>query len=81
MLVLAAQSNVRLPGASIRGRFTQQDVDRRAVAYIIPAEVAVTNDSFHFRLTDPAGNSAPPDLWVCRRRPRVAGASAAASSC
>ncbi|CAF89138.1 unnamed protein product, partial [Tetraodon nigroviridis] len=71
----ASVSNVRPPGASIRGRFTQQDVDRRAVAYVIPADVAVTNDSFRFRLTDPAGNSAPPDLWVCGRRPGVMGVS------
>lgn len=71
-------SAFRLAGAPVRGRFTQQDVERRALAYVIPADVAVTNDSFHFRLTDPAGNSAPPDLWVCRRRagsPRVSGAA------
>lgn len=52
------------PGAYIRGRFTQQDVDHRAVVYVIPPEVEVTNDSFRFRPTDPAGNSASPDTWV-----------------
>lgn len=53
------------PGAPIRGRFSQQDLDHGAVVYVIPPEVEVTNDSFHFRLTDPAGNSASPDMWVC----------------
>lgn len=53
------------PGAYIRGRFTQRDLDRRAVVFVIPADVEATADDFQFRLTDPAGNSAPPDTCVC----------------
>ncbi|XP_041862088.1 FRAS1-related extracellular matrix protein 1b isoform X2 [Melanotaenia boesemani] len=47
-------------GASIRGRFTQQDVDQRAVLFVLPADVEVTTDSFLFSLSDSAGNSSPP---------------------
>ncbi|KAM4548346.1 FRAS1-related extracellular matrix protein 1b isoform 2-T4 [Odontesthes bonariensis] len=47
-------------GASIRGRFTQLDLDQRAVLFVLPADVEVTADSFQFRLSDPAGNSGPP---------------------
>ncbi|KAM4629862.1 FRAS1-related extracellular matrix protein 1b [Polymixia lowei] len=50
-----------LTGAYIRGRFTQGDVDRRAVLYILPADMEVTGDSFQFRLTDPAGNTMLPE--------------------
>ncbi|XP_056132911.1 FRAS1-related extracellular matrix protein 1b [Lampris incognitus] len=46
-----------LTGSYIKGRFTQRDLERRAVLYIIPTDMDVTLDSFHFRLTDPAGNS------------------------
>ncbi|KAM4575435.1 FRAS1-related extracellular matrix protein 1b [Fundulus diaphanus] len=46
-------------GASIRGRFSQQDLDRLSVLYVLPADVDVTADSFRFRLVDPAGNGAP----------------------
>lgn len=48
-------------GAYIRGRFTQRDVGRRAVVFVLPADVEATSDSFQFRLTDPAGNTAPPE--------------------
>lgn len=63
---VALQCPIPPPGAYIRGRFTQHDVDHRAVVYVIPPVVEVTNDSFQFRLTDPAGNSASSDMWVCR---------------
>lgn len=49
-------------GAYIRGRFTQRDVDQRAVVFVLPADVEVTSDSFQFRLTDPAGNTAAPEM-------------------
>ncbi|XP_035502757.2 FRAS1-related extracellular matrix protein 1b isoform X2 [Scophthalmus maximus] len=49
-------------GAYIRGRFTQRDVDRRAVVFVLPVDVEVTADSFEFRLSDPAGNAALPDI-------------------
>ncbi|KAM4738568.1 LOW QUALITY PROTEIN: FRAS1-related extracellular matrix protein 1b [Anableps anableps] len=49
-------------GASISRRFTQQDLDRRSVLYILPADVDVTADRFRFRLVDPAGNRAPPQM-------------------
>ncbi|XP_034035201.1 FRAS1-related extracellular matrix protein 1b [Thalassophryne amazonica] len=48
-------------GAYIKGRFTQKDVDRRAVTFIVPANTEVTADSFQFMLTDPAGNTALPE--------------------
>lgn len=50
------------PGAYIRGRFTQRDVDQRAVVFVLPADVDVTADSFQFRLVDPAGNTALPEM-------------------
>uniref|UniRef100_A0A671VMF0 Fras1 related extracellular matrix 1b n=1 Tax=Sparus aurata TaxID=8175 RepID=A0A671VMF0_SPAAU len=51
-----------LTGAYIRGRFTQRDVDQRAVLFVLPADVEVTADSFQFRLVDPAGNTALPEI-------------------
>ncbi|XP_038570885.1 FRAS1-related extracellular matrix protein 1b isoform X2 [Micropterus salmoides] len=51
-----------LTGAYIKGRFTQRDVDRRAVVFVLPADMEVTADSFQFRLTDPAGNTALPEM-------------------
>lgn len=39
-------------------------MDRRALVYVISPEVELANDSFWFRLTDPAGNSAWPDRCV-----------------
>uniref|UniRef100_A0A3P9DC75 Fras1 related extracellular matrix 1b n=1 Tax=Maylandia zebra TaxID=106582 RepID=A0A3P9DC75_9CICH len=44
-------------GSYIKGRFTQRDVDRRAVMFVLPADVEVTSDSFLFVLRDPAGNT------------------------
>ncbi|XP_023809830.1 FRAS1-related extracellular matrix protein 1 isoform X2 [Oryzias latipes] len=49
-------------GAFIRARFTQRDVDRRALLFIVPADVEVTSDSFEFQLSDAAGNSASPQV-------------------
>ena len=49
-------------GGYIKGRFTQRDVDQRAVLYVVPGDVDVTADSFEFRLTDPAGNTMLPDV-------------------
>lgn len=51
-----------LPGAYIKGRFTQRDVDQRAVVFVLPADVEVTTDSFQFRLTDLAGNTMLPEM-------------------
>ncbi|KAF1385246.1 hypothetical protein PFLUV_G00105740 [Perca fluviatilis] len=51
-----------LTGAYIKGRFTQRDVDQRAVVFVLPADVEVTADSFQFRLTDPAGNAMLPEI-------------------
>uniref|UniRef100_A0A3P9NEA2 Fras1 related extracellular matrix 1b n=1 Tax=Poecilia reticulata TaxID=8081 RepID=A0A3P9NEA2_POERE len=47
-------------GSAISQRFTQRDLDRRSVLYIVPIDVDVTADGFWFRLVDPAGNGAPP---------------------
>ncbi|XP_056271069.1 FRAS1-related extracellular matrix protein 1b [Pseudoliparis swirei] len=51
-----------LTGAYIKGRFTQRDVDQRAVAFVLPADMEVTSDSFLFRLIDPAGNTMLPEI-------------------
>ncbi|KAM8875399.1 FRAS1-related extracellular matrix protein 1b [Spinachia spinachia] len=51
-----------LTGAYIKGRFTQRDVDHRAVVFVLPADMEVTADSFLFRLTDPAGNTMLPEI-------------------
>ncbi|XP_068174802.1 FRAS1-related extracellular matrix protein 1b [Antennarius striatus] len=51
-----------LTAAYIKGRFTQQDVGRRAVVFVLPADVEVTSDSFQFRLFDLAGNAAQPEI-------------------
>ncbi|KAM7012171.1 LOW QUALITY PROTEIN: FRAS1-related extracellular matrix protein 1b [Tautogolabrus adspersus] len=51
-----------LTGAYIKGRFTQRDVDQRAVVFILPVDMEVTADSFEFRLIDPAGNTALPEI-------------------
>uniref|UniRef100_A0A665VGY6 Fras1 related extracellular matrix 1b n=1 Tax=Echeneis naucrates TaxID=173247 RepID=A0A665VGY6_ECHNA len=49
-------------GAYIKGRFTQQDVDKRAVVFVLPADVEVMTDSFQFRLMDLAGNTLLPEI-------------------
>ncbi|TMS20502.1 hypothetical protein E3U43_006995 [Larimichthys crocea] len=51
-----------LTGAYIKGRFTQRDVDQRTVVFVLPADMEVTADSFQFLLTDPAGNTALPEI-------------------
>uniref|UniRef100_A0A8C7RB87 Fras1 related extracellular matrix 1b n=1 Tax=Oncorhynchus mykiss TaxID=8022 RepID=A0A8C7RB87_ONCMY len=51
-----------LTGAYIKGRFTQRDLEQRAVLYVIPTDMEVTGDSFEFRLTDPAGNTMLPEI-------------------
>ncbi|KAM6962497.1 FRAS1-related extracellular matrix protein 1b [Aplochiton taeniatus] len=50
-----------LTGSYIKGRFTQKDVNQRAVLYILPTDMEVTGDSIEFRLTDPAGNTILPE--------------------
>ncbi|KAK2908269.1 FRAS1-related extracellular matrix protein 1b [Channa argus] len=49
-------------GAYIKSRFTQWDVDQRAVLFVVPGDMEVTNDSFQFILTDPAGNAMLPEI-------------------
>nr|XP_020464816.1 FRAS1-related extracellular matrix protein 1-like [Monopterus albus] len=49
-------------GAYIKGRFTQRDLDQRALVFVLPADMEVTADSFQFRLTDPAGNAMLPEI-------------------
>ncbi|XP_028668320.1 FRAS1-related extracellular matrix protein 1b [Erpetoichthys calabaricus] len=51
-----------ITGAYIRSRFTQKDLDRRAVRYVIDPSVDTNSDSFEFKVTDAAGNSATPDM-------------------
>uniref|UniRef100_A0A8C7DVB6 Fras1 related extracellular matrix 1b n=1 Tax=Oncorhynchus kisutch TaxID=8019 RepID=A0A8C7DVB6_ONCKI len=43
-------------------RFTQRDLEQRAVLYVIPTDMEVTGDSFEFRVTDPAGNTMLPEI-------------------
>ncbi|XP_030646966.1 FRAS1-related extracellular matrix protein 1b [Chanos chanos] len=50
-----------LTGGYIKGRFTQRDLDQRAVRYVIPSDIEVTADSFEFRVIDPAGNTMLPE--------------------
>nr|XP_057929904.1 FRAS1-related extracellular matrix protein 1b [Doryrhamphus excisus] len=50
-----------LTGAYIKGRFTQRDVERRSVVFVLPTDMEVTADSFQFGLSDPAGNAALPE--------------------
>lgn len=49
-------------GGYIKGRFTQKDLEQKAIRYIIPADMEVTADSFEFRVTDPAGNTMLPEV-------------------
>ncbi|XP_060735779.1 FRAS1-related extracellular matrix protein 1b [Tachysurus vachellii] len=51
-----------ITGGYIKGRFTQKDVDQKAVRYVIPLDIEVTADSFEFQLTDPAGNTMLPEV-------------------
>ncbi|XP_061680721.1 FRAS1-related extracellular matrix protein 1b isoform X3 [Syngnathoides biaculeatus] len=47
-------------GSYVRGRFTQRDVERRSLIFVVPTDVDATDDDFLFRLSDPAGNAASP---------------------
>ncbi len=51
-------------GAYIKGRFTQKDLEQKAVRYVIPADIEVTADSFEFQVTDPAGNTMLPEVYI-----------------
>ncbi|XP_049585835.1 FRAS1-related extracellular matrix protein 1b isoform X4 [Syngnathus scovelli] len=53
--------NIRT-GAYVQGRFSQRDVEGRSLVYVVPADVDVTEDGFLFRLSDPAGNVAVPQM-------------------
>ncbi|KAB5559145.1 hypothetical protein PHYPO_G00025590 [Pangasianodon hypophthalmus] len=55
-----------ITGGYIKGRFTQKDVDQKAVRYVIPSDMEVTADSFEFQLTDPAGNIMLPEVMELR---------------
>uniref|UniRef100_A0A671SZ05 FRAS1-related extracellular matrix protein 1-like n=1 Tax=Sinocyclocheilus anshuiensis TaxID=1608454 RepID=A0A671SZ05_9TELE len=55
-----------LTGAYIKGRFTQKDLEQKAVRYVIPADMEVTADSFEFQVTDPAGNTMLPEVMEFR---------------
>ncbi|XP_030062909.1 FRAS1-related extracellular matrix protein 1 isoform X2 [Microcaecilia unicolor] len=48
-------------GCSIKGTFTQRDLNQRAIRYIISAAVDQTSDNFQFRLSNPAGKTLPPE--------------------
>ncbi|XP_067846389.1 FRAS1-related extracellular matrix protein 1b isoform X2 [Heptranchias perlo] len=49
-------------GGYIRGTFTQKEVDRRTVRYIISPSIELTSDSFEFKISDTAGNSNVPEI-------------------
>ncbi|TRY82888.1 hypothetical protein DNTS_001526 [Danionella cerebrum] len=55
-----------ITGAYIKGRFTQKDLDQKAVYYVIPLDLDVTADSFEFQVTDPAGNTMLPEVLELR---------------
>ncbi|XP_036442581.1 FRAS1-related extracellular matrix protein 1b isoform X2 [Colossoma macropomum] len=55
-----------ITGGYIKGRFTQKDVDQRAVRYVIPSDMEVTADSFEFQVKDPAGNTMLPEVMELR---------------
>ncbi|XP_058617699.1 FRAS1-related extracellular matrix protein 1b isoform X1 [Onychostoma macrolepis] len=55
-----------LTGAYIKGRFTQKDLEQKAVRFVIPADMEVTADSFEFQVTDPAGNTILPEVMEFR---------------
>ncbi|XP_028301158.1 FRAS1-related extracellular matrix protein 1-like, partial [Gouania willdenowi] len=49
-----------LTGSYIGGRFTQRDVDQRALVFIIPTNVNQTQDQFEFKLRDVSGRMSSP---------------------
>nr|XP_015211471.1 PREDICTED: FRAS1-related extracellular matrix protein 1-like [Lepisosteus oculatus] len=51
-----------LTGGYVQGRFTQKDLNQRAIRYIINPAIEVTRDSFEFKVSDPAGNSILPEV-------------------
>uniref|UniRef100_A0A6Q2YFW8 C-type lectin domain-containing protein n=1 Tax=Esox lucius TaxID=8010 RepID=A0A6Q2YFW8_ESOLU len=51
-----------LTGSYIKGRFTQKDLELRAVRFVIPTDLEVTGDSFEFRVSDPVGNTMLPEM-------------------
>ncbi|KAA0712127.1 FRAS1-related extracellular matrix protein 1 [Triplophysa tibetana] len=53
-------------GAYIKGRFTQKDVNQKAVRYVVPVDMEVTSDSYEFQITDPAGNTMLPEVMELR---------------
>uniref|UniRef100_W5LF34 Fras1 related extracellular matrix 1b n=1 Tax=Astyanax mexicanus TaxID=7994 RepID=W5LF34_ASTMX len=55
-----------ITGAYIKGRFSQKDVDQRALRFIIPSDIDVTADSFEFQVKDPAGNTMLPEVMELR---------------
>ncbi|XP_059839500.1 FRAS1-related extracellular matrix protein 1b [Hypanus sabinus] len=49
-------------GEHIQGTFTQKNVDRREIRYIINPSIDLTSDSFEFKISDSAGNSNDPEI-------------------
>ncbi|XP_043916309.1 FRAS1-related extracellular matrix protein 1 [Protopterus annectens] len=49
-------------GEFIQGKFTQMDLNRRNIIYVINPQTEVTADSLEFHLFDASGNSAPPQI-------------------
>ncbi|XP_060686405.1 FRAS1-related extracellular matrix protein 1b isoform X1 [Hemiscyllium ocellatum] len=49
-------------GGYIQGSFTQKEVDRRTIRYIISPSIELTSDSFEFKVSDTAGNSNAPEI-------------------
>ncbi|XP_029473303.1 LOW QUALITY PROTEIN: FRAS1-related extracellular matrix protein 1-like [Rhinatrema bivittatum] len=48
-------------GSYVSDTFTQQDLNQKAIRYIINPSAEVTSDSFEFRVSDPAGNTIAPE--------------------
>lgn len=48
------------PGAFVRQRFTQRDLNKRNILYIINPSQDALSDSLDFAVSDPLGNTGPP---------------------
>ncbi|MBN3307306.1 FREM1 protein, partial [Amia calva] len=55
-----------ITGGYVRGRFTQKDLNQRAIRYILNPAIEVTRDSFEFKVSDPTGNAILPEVLELR---------------
>lgn len=48
-----------LAGSFIQQRFTQRDLSKRTIVYIIDPATEALSDSLEFKVSDPLGNTGP----------------------